>query len=450
MNVVWPDLLLIGVGLLIYLPTIMVDAALALAVRNEIVRAADGGQRSAQIVARTLSNRRRWVVSAMLLRVAGLLMVGAGLTLLSHHVQPPQPLWVWVLVALACWLGLVFLQLSLRLLVQRNPNAWALRLAPGMQAVMTLLSPITRVLHSLSEPLRFGFSDEEESILLSDDGARLLLPADGEESEIEDEEKEMIASILEMNETVVREVMVPRTSMVAIDVETAVGDAVATMLKAGHSRIPVYEESVDQIIGLVYAKDLLRAYAQDREDSAIRDLLRPAYFVPLTKKARVLLSEMQKQRVHIAIVVDEYGGTSGLVTIEDILEEIVGEIQDEYDSAEEVMTQSAGEGVWVVNGRLDLYTLGKLLGRDFDDEEADTVGGLVLGSLGHVPQAGEACELFGWRFTVLAQEARRIRSVRIEPLSQPGEPDAERAAEVQAAESSNRALRVSPSDRGAS
>ncbi|MGL4651049.1 MAG: hemolysin family protein, partial [Caldilineaceae bacterium] len=415
------ELLMVVLGLLLYLPTIMVDAALALASRGEVSRLAEAGKRSALAVLGVLENKRRWVVSAMLLRVGGLLLVGFSVARLLHKLDAGQSAapglpWLWIVAPIVVWLLLVLAQLAVRLLVQQHATVWSLRLAPWITAAITLLAPVTWTLRGVSEHLRFGLDEEEDSILLSDDGTRLVLPNDGEESEIEESEKEMITSILEMNETVVREVMVPRTSMVALDVDTSLSDAVGTVLDAGHSRIPIYEENVDQIIGLLYAKDLLRAYSQQRTDVSIRTLLRPAYYVPLTKKVRQLLAEMQKQRVHISIVVDEYGGTSGLVTIEDIIEEIVGDIQDEYDSAEETMTQHMGDNIWVLNGRLDLYSLAKLMDLDLDDEEAETVGGLVLGRLGHVPLPGEDLEMFGWRFTVLAIEGRRIRTVRIEPL----------------------------------
>ncbi len=445
-------------GLTLYLPTVMVDAALALASRSEIHRLAEGGNPAAQAVQRTRDNRRRWVVSAMLMRVAGLLLLGVVVARLVQKSALRDSIWLWVLAPLLLWLLLVLVQLAVRLVVQGSPTEWAVRMAPWMLGVMSLLAPVAWALRGLSENLRFGLDEEEDSILLSDDGTRLVLPNDGEESEIEESEKEMITSILEMNETVVREVMVPRTSMVALEEKTPLSEAVETVLRAGHSRIPVFQGSIDQIIGLVYAKDLLRAYAQQNTDAPLRSLLRPAAFVPLTKKVRQLLAEMQKQRVHIAIVADEYGGTSGLVTIEDIIEEIVGEIRDEFDSAEEAMSQAAGVDAWLLNGRLDLHTLGKLLDVDFEDEEADTVGGLLLGRLGHVAQVNEALEMLGWRFTVLAIEGRRIRTVRVERVAPPersvGGGEAQSAASPPAPTAGQptqpaNPLRVSPADRRA-
>lgn len=456
----WPELLMAAVGLLLYLPTVMVDAALALATRSEVHRHADAGNHAAQVVQRTLDNRRRWVISAMLMRVAGLLLLGMVVARALQKSALREAGWPWLLAALLVWLLLVLVQLAVRLVVQRQPTTWALRLAPWIEGVLFLLSPMAWALRGVSEQLRFGLDEEEDSILLSDDGTRLVLPNDGEESEIEESEKEMIASILEMNETVVREVMVPRTSMVALDENTPLSEAVEVVLRAGHSRIPVFHGSIDQIIGFVYAKDLLRAYSLQNTNAPLRALLRPASFVPLTKKVRQLLAEMQKQRVHIAIVADEYGGTAGLVTIEDILEEIVGEIRDEFDSAEEAMSQAAGSDIWLLSGRFDLHSLGKLLDVDFDDEEAESVGGLLQGRLGRVAQPFEELEMFGWRFTVLAVEGRRIRTVRVERIAPPetaagggdqtaSSPAAPSAAPAAGQQAASNPLRVSQVDRGA-
>jgi CBS domain containing-hemolysin-like protein len=273
-------------------------------------------------------------------------------------------------------------------------------------------------------------SDSVDSALLSDDNFRRLI--NGDEEPIKEREKEMIASILEMNETVAREVMVPRIDMIALNVETRLHEALAVIIEAGHSRIPVYEENIDQIVGFLYAKDVLRALANGQTDVAIRTLLRPPYLVPMSKKVNTLLREMQRDRVHIAMVVDEYGGIAGLVTIEDILEEIVGEIQDEYDAEEETFVRMLEPNRYVLNARLDLYTLARLLETELPEEDADTLGGLIYSELGHVPVVGESMEVAGWRFSVLSLEGRRIEEVRAEVVDRQRESTngiEERAAE---------------------
>jgi CBS domain containing-hemolysin-like protein len=219
--------------------------------------------------------------------------------------------------------------------------------------------------------------------------------------------------------------MVPRIDMVAVEADAPLGEALDALLDAGHSRLPVYEDDVDHVIGLLYAKDLLACFHRGEVDVPLRSVLRPAYFVPLTKNVMALLADMRKHRVHMAIVVDEYGGTAGLVTIEDILEEIVGEIQDEYDAVEIAMVKPVGPDSYLANARVDVYSLGKLLQAELEDEGADTLGGMILSLLGHVPEAGEAVEHQGWRFTVLAVDGRRIDQVRIEPApARDGDPGA--------------------------
>jgi Mg2+/Co2+ transporter CorC len=190
----------------------------------------------------------------------------------------------------------------------------------------------------------------------------------------------------------------------------------------------VYEDHVDVIAGVLYAKDLLRCFRENRTDVAIRELLRPAYFVPASKKVNQLLREMQVQRIHLAMVVDEYGGIAGLVTIEDIIEEIFGEIQDEYDVDEAMLFQSFGDQSYILNARLDIYTLGKLLAIDLDEEGTDTLGGLIYSRLGHVPVQGETIPLGDWRLRVLSLEGRRIHQVRADRVPPAVEESAEQPA----------------------
>jgi CBS domain containing-hemolysin-like protein len=285
-----------------------------------------------------------------------------------------------------------------------------------------LLSPFTFMLYRAGERLSGEDAEErDDSVFLSEDGLRRLMQVDEEGSVIADSEKEMIAGILDMNTTAAREVMVPRIDMVTLPVECTLEEALDEIMAHGHSRIPVYEDHADVIVGLLYAKDLLRCYREHRTDVSIRDLLRPATFVPASKKVNQLLREMQVQRIHLAMVVDEYGGIAGLVTIEDIMEEIFGEIQDEYDVNEAMLFQSFGDQSYILNARLDMDTLGKLLDLDLDEEAADTLGGLIYSRLGHVPVQGETVELDGWRLRVLSLEGRRIKQVRADRLPPPVE-----------------------------
>jgi CBS domain containing-hemolysin-like protein len=177
--------------------------------------------------------------------------------------------------------------------------------------------------------------------------------------------------------------------------------------------VPVYEDTIDNIIGLLYAKDMLRSKLGDDGSIPIRKLLRPAYFVPEAKKVDELLSEMQSRRVHMAIVIDEYGGMAGLVTLEDIVEEIFGEIRDEYDQGEELLYQQVGPDEYIFQGRIDLEDFNDIVGTHLTREVADTLGGFIYGEIGRVPVGGESVEVEGWILTVETVSARRIRKVRV-------------------------------------
>ncbi len=239
-----------------------------------------------------------------------------------------------------------------------------------------------------------------------------LVDAAEEGGAIAVEEKEMISGILEMGRTLVREVMVPRTDIVALDVDTPLLEALEVILRAGHSRIPVYQETVDQIVGLLYAKDLLPALRDGRHDLPLRELLRPAYFVPETKVVDDLLRELRNRRTHMAIVVDEYGGTSGLVTIEDLLEEIVGEIQDEYDR-EEPLLRDLGNGEFLCDARLSVDDAEKKLGLKVPPGEFDTLGGFIYERLGAIPKVGDRVVLGSDTITVEEMEGIRPTQLRI-------------------------------------
>jgi CBS domain containing-hemolysin-like protein len=286
-----------------------------------------------------------------------------------------------------------------------------------MQVAYLLLWPAAALVRQVGQQVGSDEKDDaEESVFMSDESLRLLMDVDDDQEPILDSEKAMIESILEMDETVAREVMVPRIDIVSLPAEATLREALDTIIKVGHSRIPVYEENIDHVIGFLYAKDLLKVFQGDQADAPIRSLLREAHFVPASKKLNALLREMQKHRVHIAMVVDEYGGTAGLVTIEDILEEIVGEIEDEYDEVEEPEVEAIGPNAYLLSARYDVYSLSKLLGVQLPNEDADTLGGLLYGQFGHVPEPGESVVLSGWRFTVLSLDGRGIDQVRAESV----------------------------------
>jgi CBS domain containing-hemolysin-like protein len=285
--------------------------------------------------------------------------------------------------------------------------------APSLVLLARPLAPVASVLVWFGNVVAPG-RGLEKGPFVTEEVLRDMIDVAESDEVIEETERAMIHSIFELGDTVVREIMVPRPDMVLVSAEDRLTDVLDVILQAGHSRIPVYEGDRDRIVGLIYAKDVLRRLHTGADaDAAWHDLMRSPYFVPELKQVDALLRELQAEKVHLAVVVDEYGATAGLVTIEDILEEIVGEIVDEYDLEEELVEQLASGGVRV-DARLPVDDLEELLSCDLPDEEWDTVGGLLFGLLGHVPTPGEHVEVDGLRLTAERVQGRRIAKVLVD------------------------------------
>ncbi len=260
----------------------------------------------------------------------------------------------------------------------------------------------------------FGIQMLRLAPVVSEEELRVLVEAGEEQGVIEEEEKEMIQSIFEFTDTIAREVMTPRVDMKCVPVNAEMHEVIELIRKTGHSRLPVYEGSVDNILGIVHAKDLLQLCEGGRKLN-LREVMRPAYFVPESKRVVDLLRELRLQRTHLAIVQDEYGGTSGLVTMEDLVEEIVGEIQDEYDVEPETLVQELPDGTLLIDARMHLDDASELLNTPLESEEFDTLGGYVFGLLGHQPTPGETVVANGWQLRVHEVEGHRIRTVHAIP-----------------------------------
>ena len=254
-------------------------------------------------------------------------------------------------------------------------------------------------------------------VLDSADGPSILPdePAITEEelSGLDQREREMLRSIIELDYTTVREVMVPRLDMVAIEAGASLKEAAAAIVEYGHSRLPVYVETIDDVLGIVYVRDLLAAIANPESESDLRSLTRPAFIVPETKRVDELLEEFRERRTQIAIVVDEYGGTEGLVTMEDVLEEIVGEIEDEFSRVREAEITRGEEGAFYVSAGLSTEDVQDLFGISIESEDFDTVGGFVYHNLGRIPQVGDVVESGELRVEVMAVAGRRLRTLKI-------------------------------------
>jgi CBS domain containing-hemolysin-like protein len=285
-------------------------------------------------------------------------------------------------------------------------------LLPIFRAVSRVVQPATALLVPLASSRRdrsaqptTAEADEQQ-----EEAADAYLEAGEQEGLIEGDERRLIQSIVEFGDTLVREVMTPRPDIVSIRADATLAELRVLLREQTYSRIPVFKDSLDNILGFVFVKDLIQLAAA--EERPIASLMRPAYFVPETKKVSELLKEFQRQQVQIAIVVDEYGGTAGLVTLEDLLEEIVGEIRDEYDEESEPITDE-GNGAYLFSGKVNIGEVGDRLGVEIEPEGFETVGGFLLSHLGRVPAVGERFDIDGLAIEVLEAERRRVNKVRM-------------------------------------
>ncbi len=357
-----------------------------------------------------LHDPRSWLAAGNLLQLLARFL-GAGL-LLSLFI--PQ---VWDMTSVLIDAGILllavvvvfWLEWLLEVLVDRHPEAWAMRLAPYVRFLTVILTPF------LVLPLAIGRrKGEPQGVVSTVTEAELKSMVDeGHKGGVlEGDERQMIYSIFELGDTLVREIMLPRIYINALEASTPLPEALDELIKFGHSRVPVYEESIDNILGILYDKDLLKFLHLGEPFGSLRSLLRPAIFVPEAKKVDELLEEMQSGHVHMAMVVDEYGGIAGLVTLEDILEEIVGEIQDEYDQSEEAPYIQVNDGEFIFQGRVDLRDFNEVMGSELPTEETETLGGFIYDQVGRVPASGESLQVGDISLTIEQVTGRRIRKVR--------------------------------------
>jgi CBS domain containing-hemolysin-like protein len=309
-------------------------------------------------------------------------------------------------------------QLIPRLVASRNPEGTLVRLLPILRPFYRPLSYIAFAWHkSFDRPRRnehlteTGVAEEEDD---NGDDLQALIDVGEEEGILEEEEGELIHSIIEFGDTRVSEVMTPRTEIVAVSLACTVREARDCVVESKYSRLPVYRDQIDNIEGLIYVRDLLQCWAEGREDDSIQSLIRETYFVPVTKPVAELLGEMQKAHTHLAMVIDEYGGVAGLVTVEDILEEIVGEIEDEDTEKEEVVEiVEASDGYWDALGSTEVGKIERLFDFEIEDDDFTTIAGLVISELGYVPRVGERLTFRGLDVEVLEADERRIARLRL-------------------------------------
>ncbi len=329
----------------------------------------------------------------------------------------PASVSVFVLISIVT---ATLLRQSARAIALVSPEATGERLARPIRLLQLVLQPLA---WAANAPVRlllrlFGQSAATEAGAAEELLAVLDAPPGSENDEALAEERRMMRGILAMSDQTVREIMSPRMDITAISIDASVGDVLKVVNESGFSRIPLYEESIDRIVGVVYAKDLLAYLLTGDVQPDLREIARPAYFVPETKRANDLLAEMRRDQVHMAIAVDEYGGTAGVATVEDLIEEIVGEIADEYDT-EEVEVERVSDDQAIVDARLPVDDLNELFNTDVEGEDFDTVGGLVFSLLGRLAVPGDEVESgdHGLQLRVLSVLGRRIKKVQIQRLA---------------------------------
>lgn len=361
-------------------------ASLVRTSRADALKAAAAGTRGAERVVKLLEDRPN-------------LQPALGTTVTFLVVLAVVPLtWVLTDAISGRWLGAAMLVMAVALLLISD-------IVPRRIGRSRPASVAYRLSLPLTAAVRFGLAAGD------------LIPDIDDEDIIEDqqaadaEERELILSVLEFTDTIVREVMVPRTDMVTISGSASTDDAVDLVLSSGRSRIPVTGDGVDHILGVLFSRDLLELFDRESPPRRADEVCHEPYFVPETKPISELLKEMQANQQHMAIVVDEFGGTAGIVTIEDLIEEIVGEIVDEYDDEEPMVVEIDGE--FLVDARLGVDDLAALVGVDLPSDEWDTVGGLVLELAGRVPEEGERFDHDGLTFTPISVRGRRVARVRV-------------------------------------
>lgn len=359
------------------------------------------------------------VLTFSLVKHTLVVLLAAICLFLSLGLRGSGPVRAWVEACVAAWLAMLAgTYVVPHMLYRRTSGAWLAPFAPLLRGLALLMRPLVALFaffQSLTELTENAQAENEPPTPA--ENIEALITAGAEEGLIEESDRELIQSVVEFGDKTVREVMTPRPNVVAIEADQPLEELRQLVINEQYSRIPVFEENIDRIIGFVHVRDMFELDEEERKTRTVRDLVRPIRFVPETKAVNDLLKEMQQDRAHMAIAIDEYGNTAGLVTLEDLVEEVFGEIRDEHEPAVDVTEEPKGQ--YVVSGNFGLDRLEELLHfRPSEEPESTTVGGLVMEWLGRVPQAGEAVQQEGIRIEVLASNDLRVEQVRVSKAEQ--------------------------------
>lgn len=413
----WLQLILLGIMLVLCALASASETALTSVSRIKLKNLVEEGDKKAAEIEQLLANPNVFLSTILIVNSVAVIIASSLATVLALRFSASLgALASTVLISLVV---LIFCEITPKTAAIQNPVRWARALVGPVRLTAWLLRPLVEVLSAITNGLvrLMGGRTVRHGPFVTEEELRLLVTVGEEEGVLEEEETEMIHSIFEFADTPVREVMIPRIDIVALESDATFDQAVDLALQGGFSRIPVYEESLDNIIGVLYTKDLLKQLREGHSAQPIHTLVRPAYFVPETKKLDDLLHEIRQKRVHMVMVIDEYGSVAGLVTIEDLVEEIVGDIQDEYDH-EEILHEAVDENEHIFAAKISIDDFNDLIGIKLEKEDYDTLGGFLYAQLDKIPVVGDSITFANHRFTVLATRGRRITKVRVERLSE--------------------------------
>lgn len=376
----------------------------------------EGGVPRAQAIKDLLDNPQRFPATLVFINTLTLISIGS-LALYASHALTEW--WAHLLAVLAT--GVIVLVFGIavpKALAVKNPERTALVLYRPINLIRRVVTPMVTVAGMVARPFvrLFGGRTAPAGPFVTQEEMRMLVDVGEKEGVIQQQEEDLIHSIFEFGDTVVREVMVPRTYMNAVEDKATIEEAADRALQSGHTRLPIYKETIDSVVGVATALDMIRMLRVGGGKQSVVKVMRPIYYVPETKKVDELLKDLQKSHMHMAIVVDEYGGTAGLVTMEDIVEEIVGEIQDEYDT-EPQMVERINDNEVRVDARVPLDDMNDMLGTEWEAEDSDTIGGFVFEQLGRIPRPGDQVEIGNYVINVLTAEGARLKQLSVVRLT---------------------------------
>jgi putative hemolysin len=425
----WRDAVVVAILVLITALFVLAETALLTVRRTRIEQLVEENNRAAKSVLDLLSEPTRMLATLQVgLTLVQLFSAGEAAnrfvgpfqrmlqtrfpgTFLASHAGTIAFISVIMTVGMAT---LVIGEIGPKSLAIRHAERIALLAATPIKWLQIVTAPLVSLVTFFSGLIvrMFGGTVSFHASAYSEEELKIMVEQSEEHGVIETEEKEMIHKVFEFADTTVHEVMTPRPEISAVEADAGVDKLVQVVTESGHSRLPVYDDDLDNIVGIVHIKDVLRSLTDHRPADNIRELVRPAYFIPDTKRVDDLLTDFKRQKTQMAIVQDEYGTVTGVVTIEDLLEEIVGEIQDEYDVEEPSMHQ-VDDGTCVVDGKMNLREFNERMGVELPIDETNTIGGFVFGLLGHRPDVGEAARWDGMEFSIESMEGTRIQKVRV-------------------------------------